>query len=1066
MFVCIRVIKCVCISLFVWSMAVVLCPSVGVAQTQALSFSSTASGGIDGFNNGNTVLASTITVPVTLGVFDAQTNVLSPLATDTEFTFELLDAEGNPHPELFIAQGKSIVGSAGASVMLSSLALVWAGNGITTASVVARSVNGLLLPVAISLIFDPALSPDLRVTTVLLHDVNNNGVADMVDTRITSYQLGVYPLAMEIAANADGVYPLYVPRYNGGFPLHIYPLHGSGWRPCAFDRSEGIRVENAATDTLVVFMEPVPMTVDFSGFRHELFGGVLGMVADSVLTLSNFTTTATVSLTPQAPHWYTTGLATPNSNSEAASFSIAAFCTHDMFPWRALGTLSIACSTDVETVTPDFSAGGSAMYNLTIYHKGEEVYTEDNLSGAAVVLPRAVRRWGVDEHSFVVEEVFPREIGVGNGMLVVGDRIVLTPQVVDASLGDLSAVEIAGAEMKSLALYRHELRLFEMVETCTGNALFSGVQHAADGVQIVGGTAGAAVFSPPSASAKNLAVEWTAPEPVVPSTQAWITIEARTADETLSLGAIALFRDGAEAFSCRALLSSYGIQERAVSVYNNGELVATATTTDETVAQYGVLPIKCSASTQYGKQGYRLFWENAVGITLPDAQYVEGDQLVVSFRAVNRPHLLLQDIVLHPRDGITIIVRPGALGNDVLLLAATITITGKVFDDSDTSDGVQGVNEKGRANRRVFIYGDIAANPLERDTLMTDSNGTYHAVYQAGHWAPERVRLEPLIGWFRTTPALPPFPILPANPDYDVTPAVGDGKHNATIIGLNFGEVDEIQTHEPELASTTYGNEDGFNTDTLDERGEASPALSMWLAEGEHTALEYFDIIPRNQWFGHSLPVPSTTANCIVTSATISMRLRAGQSIAYNDAVVVQQDGRRLWSAPIAALTASRTWFADRTETLTLDLTALPQRDGTTVNLATALQNGEIDIVISDDTGIDYLTYLVHMGCVPPSSSLLTSMNDERGDVFDTRIIPNPNTGTGHIEFSIAQNEVVTVSVVDVVQREVVRLLDAIPLPLGKHTLGFSLPFLPTGTYFLQVTAGSAVSSYRFVLLR
>lgn len=1049
MFLCVHSVKRACRRVLLWSMAVVLCTSVGIAQTQALSFSSAVLGGMDGFNNGNFTLASTVTVPLTLGVFDTQTALLSPLATDTELTIDLLDAQGNPSPELFVAEGRSIAANAGASVVFSSLKLVWTGNDATTATLVARSTNGMLLPASISLVFDPALPSDLHVVTVLLHDVNKNGIADIPDTRITLYKLAVQPLAMEIEANADDIYPLHIPQYSGGFPLHLYPVHGSGWRPLSFDRSEGIAIENAAADTTFILMEPASMVVDFSGIRHELFGGVIGTTEDSVLTLSNFSTTSSLSFILQAPHWYATGLATPVLSSAEASFSVAAFCTHDMSPWRALGTLAVACSSGVETLTPDFSASGSATYSLAIYNNGEEVYTDDNLSDAAVVLPRTVRRWGVEGHSFVVEELFPREIGVVNGVPVIGDRIVLTPQDVDASLGDLSAIEITGVEMESLALYKHELRLFDVVETCTGNALFNGVQSAEEGVQIVGGATGGAVFAPLSASAKSLAVQWTVQEPVVPSAQAWVTIEARTADESLSLGKIALFRDGTEMFSCRTLLSSYGGQERTISVYNGGELVATVTTTDEIAAQYGVLPTECSATTQYGKQGYNLFWDSVVEMTLPDAQHVEGDQLMVSFRAVNRLNLLLQDIAVLPRDNEQMRLIPRIPSIDTLLLTATITIISEVFDDKN-GDKIRQSNEMGRPGRRVFIYG---SKPTEIDTVITNNNGVYQAVYTNNHWAPERVELEYAQGWVRTTP------------NYNLVAMGINYSHDTTLTNLHFGERDKSIVFVTSEIAHDGGINDDFDAAQFDEPTSTSAPLDTWLAEGEHPLLGEFDIIPHNQWFGYSLPL-SDTAACIATGATITLHLRAGQSLSYNDAIVIQQDGQRLWSSPIAALATSHTWFAGRTETLLFNLTALPQGDGTTLNLQSALQGKSIDLLISDDTGIDYFTYVVALGCEPPSSTLLTGIDSGEKNIFNTRLFPIPNAGVGTVEFSLTQNEVTTISLVDMLQKEVLRIVDAKPLPMGKHILGFSFPALPSGTYFLRIAAGAVVASHRLILLR
>lgn len=1037
-------------------LVVVLCfaaPQWCTAQTRVLAFSQIDMMQIDGFNNGNVAIAPNATVPITIGIFDSQTGMLSPLDTETALLVQLFDANGNAHENLVVSGGVFLPAEVGTTVRNSTIGISWSGTGSTTATLVVADTSSVLPALSLSILLDPSLSPSLSITALLIHDANGNNVYDESDSRINAYAIEAYPLHYLLQASGE-VYTLDMPQYSGDFPLHLRPFPSVVWRSV---EEQGVPIAEATVDTAFIFMEQASTIATFSGFQHGLFGQMMAQVEDSLCTLSGFVEKSSAVIAMHAPSWYTTGLAIPLPSSTQASFSLTAFGEQEHCFSCRFGALVIACTSGTETVTPDFSASGSAAYHLTVYHKGEAVYTEHNRSGAGVVLPRAVRRWGVEENAFVVEELLPRTITIANGATVFGDRIVFTPQEGNKSVSALLAVEIAGAEMETIALYKHELRLFGIAETCTGDALLSGVQSTEAGVQVTGGTTGGLVITP--SSAKGVVFHWTTGGISTSNAQPWMVIEARTAEEALSLGEIALFAGTDTTLSCRALSSSYGNQERVVSVYNNDVLIATVRTTEETIAQYTEQPAGCSATTQYGVQGYRLLWENNTEFALPNGAQVAGNQLFVAFRSANRLSYSLLEVEVKPTTGALLSLRPIQKLRDTLLLTATITIIGEVFDDKN-GDKLRQSNELGIPNRRICIYGDIATNPSERDTVFTDANGKYQAVYTSGHWAPERVALQSLPPWQRTTPA------PPASPDYDIRPIVGNGQHSATAANLDFGETMNIYANSSDERTSNAGVDDNFSTADPDELVMPSTALSAWLVEGGHSALGYFDPVPRDQWFAHSLPT-LCTAECVATGATVSMRLRAGSSLSYNDAIILQKDGRRLWSAPIAALTASQTWFADRTEECTLDLAALPQSDGTTIDLYGDLQHGEIDVLISDDTGIDYLTYLVRLSCEPAvGSSLSTGVANGQEDAFHTRIVPTPNNGAGRIEFFLPQSETVTISLVDVVQKERLRIVDAVPLLSGRHTIGFSFPFLPSGVYFLQIATGTTVSSHRFVLLR
>lgn len=1017
------------------------------AQMRTLAFSATDRIRIDGFNNGNVLLPPVVNVPLTIGVFDLSTGLLSPLNEPDELSVQLLDAGGNRHPGLVVTTGALLPLDSGKSSVTSTLGLHWSGKGATIATVVVRDTRSLLMPCSVLVVLDPLVPLNIHVTALVVHDANNNAVYDANDKRLDNCTVVACPLGLSLVSTPDKAYVLDTPIYSNNFPLYLHNLGAPGWRQVLPAPGSGGIIDGSTSDTVIFLMQPASKTVLFSGFRHDLFGQATVQVDDSLLVLRRFSDVAPVLVDVHASDWRMTSLLEPAATATTASFVMTVYGTGPTCPDHVYGTLSALSAEGAETITPDFSAAGSGTYTMTIYRNGQVVYTEADRSGAAVIVSRAVRQWGAVKGMLTVTELLPRSIQIVGGQAVTGDRMIFEPTDHTTGSGVLTTVLLGGSANQTLTVYRHETNVFGIDATCTGNTLFSGVQSDDTGLSVQGGNSGALFLS--SKKMRNLNVHWgklSLPEaksiPVV-------SLEGYCATEACPLGVIGLFRDADSSFSCHTLPASYGNAVRSIEVLSGGVPVTTTTTTGEIAARYNQWPTGCRVTTQYGASGYILSWESHVSLMLPDGRRVVGDGLRVSFRN-NEPVRELSGMMVKPTNDW--IIHIDDLDNDsirALTLVATITIGGNVFNDKN-GDGVWQTTlypEPGRSGRKVFLYGEHVG---EVDSVITDSAGAYTAIFDPLYtaWAPVYVSLQTVSGWQRT------------NLDYDM---VLHSTANQSVYGINFGEQKIPGEPEAKMAKQ-YGINDMF-ANGVPEASAPSAELRDRMSECRHTATEYFDSFAPDHWFIHTLP-SLRTEKCVVQNATLTMRVRAGVASSYNDGIAIRRDGRLLWSGSLAQLAEDHIWVTGKTTLLSLDLTALPLADGSTITLLSAMQNGQLDVLLSDDTSIDYLTYDADLACEGDQSDGLVTDVREPETPLQITIAPNPNTGTGTIGFDLAKNEPVTLVISDVLQREVLRLLDAAPLDAGKHSLQFSLPSLPPGTYFLQMSTGTALRTCSFVLIR
>jgi len=137
-----------------------------------------------------------------------------------------------------------------------------------------------------------------------------------------------------------------------------------------------------------------------------------------------------------------------------------------------------------------------------------------------------------------------------------------------------------------------------------------------------------------------------------------------------------------------------------------------------------------------------------------------------------------------------------------------------------------------------------------------------------------------------------------------------------------------------------------------------------------------FDDLTIDQFFCHTFTgLPSDMG-----AAVLEIRLKAGSSSqASNDTINLQWAGGAsyVWGRFIGAgnpapglLPANQFWTPGRSESFCLDLSALPNADGTTTDILPHINaTGQLDILVQDDTAVDYaILLLAPCPCVDPPS--------------------------------------------------------------------------------------------------
>lgn len=111
------------------------------------------------------------------------------------------------------------------------------------------------------------------------------------------------------------------------------------------------------------------------------------------------------------------------------------------------------------------------------------------------------------------------------------------------------------------------------------------------------------------------------------------------------------------------------------------------------------------------------------------------------------------------------------------------------------------------------------------------------------------------------------------------------------------------------------------------------------------------------------------TANCF-RSATLRIRMKALPGDSTNDTLRVRVPGASSWARRIAAISQAGPWAYAPTratvKTVVLDLGAMPSGGGSTSLLPALNRIHVLDVIVKDDTSVDYIKLVVTFEGCPP----------------------------------------------------------------------------------------------------
>ncbi len=269
------------------------------------------------------------------------------------------------------------------------------------------------------------------------------------------------------------------------------------------------------------------------------------------------------------------------------------------------------------------------------------------------------------------------------------------------------------------------------------------------------------------------------------------------------------------------------------------------------------------------------------------------------------------------------------------------TICGVKFNDLD-GDGVQDSDEPGLPGWEIDLVG-----PTQAYRVVTDAEGRYCIEVEPGVYTVAEIQQA---GWVQTYPTTVTHTI-------DVCGSL----ESENVYIADFGNVERCE--EPIHSACLVGLEDEFDTTNEEPNAQPSPALLAVMQNCSNGPRLAFDDLTSNRCFGHTFK-RCWEKGCVVVAARLIISLRAGQDpLCYNDTISFGDDGSFSWSGKIAAL-AGGSWNPGDSAVLTLDLANLPP-SGTAgiTNVLALLQDGDLDVFIQDDTGVDFMILETEVCC-------------------------------------------------------------------------------------------------------
>ncbi|MBK8164792.1 MAG: T9SS type A sorting domain-containing protein [bacterium] len=367
-------------------------------------------------------------------------------------------------------------------------------------------------------------------------------------------------------------------------------------------------------------------------------------------------------------------------------------------------------------------------------------------------------------------------------------------------------------------------------------------------------------------------------------------------------------------------------------------------------------------------------------------------------------------------------------------------------------NGIQDGGDASVGNQEIRLY----QNGALVQTTRTDAHGEYSFL----NVAPGSYYVNESIGWNMVQS-------WPHTVSYRLDVEAFD-----VIEGLDFGNVYN-QGPVNCTDSCLAGRLDGFATGDGPEPTAASAELVDFIEGRGFDPLLTFDTIPGDQWFAHTFSdtCSSCWQNACVSGAWLTIRMKAG-STSHNDSFYLLEDGVQIWGIGMGALQSVATggsdtnWNTPDITTFHLNLESLPAWNGVT-NVLAALQDGDLDMFVQDDTGVDYAELVIEYRQVSLWAVDVPAPN--RPELWAT-VHPNPFNPRTQFEFELPVAAATNLSIFNAQGRRVVTLLDG-QMPAGRKEVTWdgrdgSGRRLPAGVYIYRLQSGALGVTGKAILLK
>jgi len=164
------------------------------------------------------------------------------------------------------------------------------------------------------------------------------------------------------------------------------------------------------------------------------------------------------------------------------------------------------------------------------------------------------------------------------------------------------------------------------------------------------------------------------------------------------------------------------------------------------------------------------------------------------------------------------------------------------------------------------------------------------------------------------------------------------------------------------------GDKDNFAAyDPVVDQTSPDNDLMFWMSHCSAGPITKFDTDVNDKCFGHTFTNAwNITCGCVI-SAKLCLKIEAGPGQTYNDNLIIKEDGYTVFAINLADLRAylggPASWNYGDVLDGCIYLENLPPTAGWPGNILSALHDGDLDIMITDDTKVDYLELTVEICC-------------------------------------------------------------------------------------------------------